>query len=145
MHQHLAIELVSLYQDQLRADAARVRLRSKVSRARPLPEPLRSLAHRWRRRRGDPADDAGVTRRRPATLDDLAERVALGPRDVELELRQFIRYARARGATPLLVSVLADPTQPDVVRQRAFGEIHAELEHSQPTASRLYIDENDVA
>jgi hypothetical protein len=145
MHQHFAIDLVRLYQEQLRADAASVRLRSKVSRVRPMPERLRSLAHRWRRRHVDPADDAGVTRRQPATLDDLAERVALGPRDVELELRQFIRYARARGATPLLLSVLADPTQPDVVRQRAFGEIHVELEHSRTTPSRTDIDDNDAA
>jgi hypothetical protein len=32
-----------------------------------------------------------------------------------------------------------------VVRQRAFGEIHVELEHSRTTPSRTYISKSDVA
>jgi hypothetical protein len=138
MHQHFAIELVRLHQQQLRVDAAHVRVRSQSRRVRP--------TQWWRRRPGGRAGDAGLMRRRPATLDDLAERVAHDPNDVELELRQFLRYARARGATPLLLSTLADPSQPAVARQRAFGEIHVELEQWRTTTpSRPDITENDVA
>jgi hypothetical protein len=36
--------------------------------------------------------------------------------------------SRCRGVTPLLVTILADPSQPDVARQRAFGRFLAELE-----------------
>ncbi len=35
---------------------------------------------------------------------------------------------------PLVVAVLADPAQPEVARQRAFGRIQAELEQAQRTA-----------
>jgi hypothetical protein len=60
---------------------------------------------------------------------DLAERVASqGPAAVETELRRFIREARMRHATPLLVAILADPAQPEVARQRAFGRLCAEID-----------------
>jgi hypothetical protein len=60
---------------------------------------------------------------------DLADRLAsLGPAAVEEELSRFIEHARERGVTPLLLSILADGAEPDIVRQRAFGRIVAELE-----------------
>jgi hypothetical protein len=59
---------------------------------------------------------------------DLAERlVALGVRAAEYELVRFAAHARRQGVDPLLVSILADPTQPDVARERAFGRIAVEL------------------
>ena len=62
---------------------------------------------------------------------DLAEQVAtVGPAAVEGELWRFIREARWRTVTPGLVVILADPNQPEVARQRAFGRIHAELERA---------------
>jgi uncharacterized protein (DUF1330 family) len=69
----------------------------------------------------------------PATIRpdhaDLAERLAAhGPAAVQTELRHFLREARRRNASPVLVEVLADPGQPEVARQRAFGKLHAELE-----------------
>lgn len=60
---------------------------------------------------------------------DLADRLAsLGPAAVEEELSRFIEHARERGVTPLLLSILTDRAEPDIVRQRAFGRIVAELE-----------------
>ena len=77
---------------------------------------------------------------------DLAERVATqGPGAVELELRHFIRDARRRHATPLLVAILADPSQPDVARQRAFGRIRAELEQPLRSTSSTVPNNHDAA
>ena len=68
-------------------------------------------------------------------ISDLAERVAtLGPAAVEPELQRFIREARRHNATLMLVAILADRTQPEVVRQRAFGRLHAELEQFRRSA-----------
>jgi hypothetical protein len=134
------------FDERLRADAALLRLGSKAKRARATFERARSTASRWRRRDGDTTDKVERPNRRPATLDELATRVAIqGPGALELELRQFIRYAAARGVTPLLVSVFGDPGQPDVVRQRAFGRIHAELERSPANPTRSNLNENDAA
>ncbi len=70
-------------------------------------------------------------------ITELAERVAtLGPAAVEPELQRFIREARRHNATLLLVAILADRTQPEVVRQRAFGRLHAELEQFRRSALR---------
>jgi hypothetical protein len=66
---------------------------------------------------------------------DLADRVATqGPAAVEGELRGFLRDARRRNVTPVLVAILADASRPDVARQRAFGRIHAELERHHRSA-----------
>jgi hypothetical protein len=60
---------------------------------------------------------------------DLADRLAsLGPAAVAEELSRFVEHASRRGATPLLLSILADGGEADVVRERAFGRIAAELE-----------------
>jgi hypothetical protein len=65
-------------------------------------------------------------------FEDLAHRLAAnGPAAVEHELRRFLGQARERGATPLLVAILADADEPDIVRQRAFGRILTELQGPQ--------------
>ena len=70
-------------------------------------------------------------------IAELAERVAThGPAAVEPELRRFVREARRHNATLLLVAILADPNQPEVARQRAFGQLHAELERFRRSALR---------
>ena len=77
---------------------------------------------------------------------DLASRVATqGPGAVEPELRHFIRDARRRHAMPLLVAILADPSQPDVARQRAFGRILAELEQPLRSTSSTVPNNHDAA
>ena len=77
---------------------------------------------------------------------DLAEQVAtVGPAAVEGELWRFIREARRRTVTPVLVAILADPNQPEVARQRAFGRIHAELEQAQRTAPSTVPSDHDAA
>jgi hypothetical protein len=77
---------------------------------------------------------------------DLAARVAAqGPAAVETELWRFIREARRRHATPLLVAILADPSQPEVARQRAFGQIHAELEQPHRSAAPTVPSDHDAA
>jgi hypothetical protein len=72
----------------------------------------------------------------PIAYDELADRVATdGPAVFEQELRRLIRVARRHGVTPLLVTILADPSQPDIVRQRAFGRVLAELQRVPKTRS----------
>jgi signal transduction histidine kinase len=62
---------------------------------------------------------------------DLADRLAAhGPGAVERELERFVGHARRHRVTPVLLSILADPGQPDVVRERAFGRIGVELERA---------------
>lgn len=45
----------------------------------------------------------------------------------EVALRSVIRAARAAGVSPLLVDVLADPSEPEAARFRAFGRVATEL------------------
>jgi hypothetical protein len=45
----------------------------------------------------------------------------------EVALRPVIRAARAAGVTSVLVDVLADPSEPEVARLRAFGRVATEL------------------
>lgn len=117
MHPFTAAELANQHQQELRDDAARARRAASL--------------RRWRRgfrRRGRTAPAP-----RRHTPSDLAERLAtFGPATLTIELRRFARDALRRGACPLLVSVVADPSQPDVARLRAFGRIIADLH--QPTA-----------
>jgi hypothetical protein len=64
----------------------------------------------------------------PGGIEALTDRVAAdGPAPVEAELASYARFARRWGANPALVDVMADPGQPAVARQRAFGRIAAEL------------------
>jgi hypothetical protein len=60
--------------------------------------------------------------------DEFASKLACdGPNALEPELRRFVGSALRRGASPLLVSILADRTEPAVVRERVFGRLLAEL------------------
>ena len=45
----------------------------------------------------------------------------------EVAVRQVVRSARAAGLPATLVDVLADPTEPEVARMRAFGRVAAAL------------------
>jgi hypothetical protein len=76
---------------------------------------------------------------RPVPFDDLAAKLASnGPAALHDELTRFVTSAAARGATPSLLSILADESQPDVARQRAFGRIAVELSHPRlDTAHRV--------
>jgi hypothetical protein len=96
------------------AAAARHRLIAIARRARR----LRHEGH-------DAADRIGVL------AHDLA---TLGPRAIELELARYARDARAVGAAPLPLALLADTTLPDVVRQRAFAHVVASIKRSGHTA-----------
>jgi hypothetical protein len=91
-----------------------------------------------------PARGAEHDETQPVGLADLAERLATdGPVALQRELRCLIREARRHGVTPLLVTILADPSQPDVARQRAFGRVLAELERPhepQPHPARTASD-----
>ncbi len=41
----------------------------------------------------------------------------------ESAVRRFVRRARDRGVSPVLTGVLGDPTEPEVARLRAFGQV----------------------
>ncbi len=45
----------------------------------------------------------------------------------ELAVRRVVRAAQAVGVSPTLVDLLADPTEPEVARLRAFGLIATAL------------------
>jgi hypothetical protein len=44
------------------------------------------------------------------------------------ELDLLLGRARRQGVTPILIAIVADPTEPDVARLRAFGRILVELD-----------------
>jgi hypothetical protein len=50
----------------------------------------------------------------------------------EVAVRQVVRSARAAGLSRTLVDVLADPTEPEVARLRAFGRVAAALSARPP-------------
>jgi hypothetical protein len=65
---------------------------------------------------------------RAISFDDLAANMASNePTAIHGELTLVIEHAAARGATPLLLSILTDEHQADVVRRRAFGRIAGQL------------------
>ena len=87
-------------------------------------------------RRSITAADGAEDQSRAVPYAELAERLATrGPAALQGELRRLIRDARRHGVTPLLVTILLDPDQSEVARQRAFGRILTELER--PHESRL--------
>jgi hypothetical protein len=45
----------------------------------------------------------------------------------EVSVREVVRSSRAAGVSPVLVGILADPTEPEVARLRAFGRVAATL------------------
>lgn len=111
--------LAELRRHQLRADAARVR--------------LAALARRRRRRTATastdpPAPVAMTPPARSVPFEELAARFAAeGSRPIRDELARFVAVATARGASPTLLAIVASDDQPDVVRQRAFGQLVVEL------------------
>jgi hypothetical protein len=50
----------------------------------------------------------------------------------EVAVRQVVRSARAAGVSRTLVDVLADPSEPEVARLRAFGQVAAALATARP-------------
>ena len=55
----------------------------------------------------------------------------------EVAVRQVVRSARAAGLSPTVVDVLADPTEPEVARVRAFARVATSLaaHDASPTAA----------
>ena len=124
MNPTTSIQLARLHQHELRVDAARARLVAEARRARTDRHPNRlrlRIGHRqWRR---SSTALTGVAAQ-PIPLGDLAGRLAQnGAAALEAELARFVDRARTLGASPVLLSILADREQPDVARQRAFGRI----------------------
>jgi len=147
MHPLLMMELAHERRARLRADAERARLLADARRSGRLRRrPRRAfpfLARRWRRQSSPPGQWSAptTTSARPAGVRDLAERLAAdGPIAVESELRRFVDLARLRGATPVLVSILADVSQPDVARQPAFGKILVELDEQRRNGAQSSLD-----
>ena len=96
--------------------------------------------------RNSTAPAHGADQSQSVPYAELADRLAThGPAALQGELRRLIRDARRHGVTPLLVTILADPAQPDVARQRAFGRIVAELERPHKTRSHPAHTANDAA
>jgi hypothetical protein len=101
----------------------------------------------WRRRRSaaSPVTSLMASRDRVG-FAGLADRLATHrPHALERELARFVEHARRRGVPPVLLSILDDPTQPDVARQRAFGRIMAELDNAGRAASNPSLRVTDAA
>ncbi|MGH3454142.1 MAG: hypothetical protein ACRDPQ_17430 [Nocardioidaceae bacterium] len=63
-----------------------------------------------------------------AAAGDLAvEFAASGSGRIEAELVRFVDAAQRLGADALLGSIVLDRSEPDVVRQRAFGAMHRQV------------------
>ena len=137
MHPFITAELAAQRQNELRAEARRARLARDANRARTGRTRVMlwsRIARKWRHRRSSDALSAppAIASRRCFDLDELASKLAAdGPETVEPELRRFVDHSPRLSAFPLLVSILADRTEPAVVRQRAFGRILTELADSQ--------------
>lgn len=50
-------------------------------------------------------------------------------------VRSVVQAARARGVSPVLVDILADPGEPEVARLRAFGRVAATLSLRPPAVA----------
>jgi hypothetical protein len=127
-----ALKLAELRRHDLAVDADRARLAADARRARGHRTHIDGrgrIARRWQRLRTATTRPAPATpTARPIPFDDLAAKLASnGPAAIHDDLTRFVRFAAARGATPSLLSILADESQPDVARQRALGRIAAEL------------------
>ena len=131
MDPNTALKLAELRQHDLAVDAARARLAADARRAcghRTHIDGRGRIARRWQRLRTATTRPAPATpTARPIPFDDLAAKLASnGPAAIHDELTRFVKIAAARGATPSLLWILADESQPDVARQRAFGRIAAD-------------------
>ena len=56
-----------------------------------------------------------------------ADLAASGFAGHDAAIRSIVHAARARGVSPVLVGILADPREPEVARLRAFGRVAAAL------------------
>lgn len=66
-----------------------------------------------------------------ASASNLAHQLAeFGPTNLEAALIRFVHAAQRYGADWLLGSIILDRSEPDVVRQRAFGRLHQLLDRS---------------
>lgn len=126
-----SIKLVELRQHDLRVDVAHARLASPTRQARRRRSRIdrHPRARLWRRTPTETSKPVAVApTAQSIRFDHLASKLASdGPAATHDELTRFVKHAAARGATPLLLSILADDDQPDVARQRAFGRIAVEL------------------
>ena len=60
----------------------------------------------------------------PGTLDELAWAIDVdGIASHEAALARVVTWARTMGFDPVLLDVLADPTEPPIARERAFGAL----------------------
>jgi hypothetical protein len=76
-----------------------------------------------------------------AVPDQLAWDLEAGGFDAhEASIRQVVRAARAGSVSPVLVDILADPTEPEVARLRAFGRVAAALAAT-PLATRDHVQD----
>jgi hypothetical protein len=89
----------------------------------------------------DFADLGASTSQSPECVETSTDRIAATTGSVV----RVLRKARRRNATPLLVAILADPTQAEVARQRAFGRINAELQQPHRSASPTVPSDHDAA
>jgi hypothetical protein len=79
-----------------------------------------------------------------ATIDRIAEHLAsvgarLADEGFDLladEIALVVASARRLGVAPVATEVLADPTEPDVARYRAFARVAAALSAVEPGAAR---------
>ncbi len=84
--------------------------------------------HSDRRRAGDQLTD----------LADLAWALESdGIAGHEVSIRQVVRRARAAGMSSVAVDILADPSEPEVARLRAFGQVAAALAASRDRVQHL--------
>jgi hypothetical protein len=146
----LAIVIVEQRLEELRSAAERVRLDSDARRAGRDGCLKRGgfLRARLRRRHGStapPVTPLNVSRDRVG-FAGLADGLATDQRAAaEREVARFVEHARRRGASPVLLSILDDPAEPDVARQRAFGRIAAELDNAGRVASLPSLPLTDAA
>lgn len=67
-------------------------------------------------------------------LDTLAHDIAtFGIDRYEDEVRVFANSAFRRGIAPAVAGILADPTNPSIVRERAFGRLAAAVHRHRRT------------
>jgi hypothetical protein len=57
----------------------------------------------------------------------------------ELSIRQVAHSARAAGVSPVIIAILADPSEPEVARLRAFGRVTAAIAAAAPAATGEHI------
>lgn len=78
-------------------------------------------------------------------LDDLAHAIAHdGLAAHEKALQQIVAAARAQGLHGPALDALADPARPEVLRERAFAHVHANLRSNPDAAATPPVDHHRV-